>query len=326
MKSLLLIVGPTATGKTSLGLKLANQFKGEIVSVDSRQIYKGMDIGTGKDIPGDFNFLKSRLKFKNIEIGYFSNNTKIWLVDLIKPDKEFNLAYYKQIAWKVIKKLWKEEKLPILVGGTGLYFKVFTKALSAIHIPPDKKMRKQLEIQTVSELQSKLKKINPLKFKEMNLSDRKNPRRLIRAIEVSKYQKKYKVKKSNTNISLLDKTSILWLGLKATRQVLYKRIDERVDKRVKLGMEEEIKSLLAKGYTFDLPSMSALGYRQWRPYFEGKAKKQEVIKRWKLDEHSYARRQLTWFKKNPDINWFNIADPNYRRKVVRLVKQWYSGF
>jgi tRNA dimethylallyltransferase len=326
MKKLLLIVGPTATGKTSLGLQLAHQFNGEILSADSRQIYKDMDIGTGKDIPNNFNFLKSRIKFKRLNIGYYCNQTKIWLVDLVKPDQEFNIAYYRQIALKVIKKLWREEKLPIVVGGTGLYFKALTEPLAKINIPPNKIIRKQLATLTLPELQTKLQKINPLRFKEMNLSDRKNPRRLIRAIEVSKYQKKYQTTKSDSNISLFDNTSVLWIGLEAPRQMLYKRIDERVDKRVELGIEKEIKNLLTKGYTFNLPSMSALGYKQWQPYFEGKENKQEVIERWKLDEHAYARRQFTWFKKNPDINWFSLTDPDYKKKVVRLVKQWYSVF
>lgn len=324
MKKLLLIAGPTATGKTSLGLQLASKFNGEILSADSRQIYKGMDIGTGKDIPDDFNFSKSRLKFKNIEIGYYSNGTKIWLVDLVGPDQEFNIAFYKQVAWIVIRKLWNEEKLPIIVGGTGLYFKSLTESIETIHIPPNQKLRKKLESQTIIKLQNKLKKINASRFKKMNSSDRQNPRRLIRAIEISEHQKRLGISKVTATDFLPREESVLWIGLRAPKSVLYGRIDKRVDRRLKQGAEQEVKKLIKKGYLFNLPAMSALGYRQWQPYFKGKKSKKEVIKRWKLDEYAYARRQLTWFKKNKKIKWFNVTEPEYKKKVVHRVKQWYS--
>ncbi|MCH7951258.1 tRNA (adenosine(37)-N6)-dimethylallyltransferase MiaA [Patescibacteria group bacterium] len=324
MDKLLIIVGPTATGKTSLGLHVAQKCSAELVSADSRQVYKGMDIGTGKDIPSNLKSQISNLKFRGRRISFYGNSTKIWGYDLVEPDDEFSVAHFRQIARAVIHDIWKRKKLPIVVGGTGLYVKVLTQPMARIHIPPNKKLRRKLETQSIQALQNRLKKLNPSHFRQMNQSDRKNPRRLVRAIEISMYQKTHLTKSHGSQKPSLSEASTLWIGLKAPRQALYKRIDERVDERLRLGAQDEVRTLLKKGYGFNLPAMSAMGYIQWKPYVEGKTSRQRVIRRWKLDEHAYARRQLTWFKKNQKISWYDITEPGFTKNVVRTVLQWYS--
>lgn len=317
---LLIITGVTATGKTSLGLKLARLFKGEVISADSRQVYIGMDIGTGKDIPDNLKLKISNIKINSKKINFYGNGTRMWGYDLVEPNEDFSLAEYKKVSCLIIKDIWKRKKTPIVIGGTGLYLKALTQPIDTIGIPPDKKLRVKLNNLSLEKLQIKLKRINPEKFESLNQSDRNNPRRLIRAIELSQMSQLA----SKDKVKELKIDSILWIGLKAPQKIIYKNIDKRVEKRKRLGAEQEIKSLLKKGYSFNLPSFSAMGYRQWEPYIKGKSTIEEIIERWKLDEHAYARRQMTWFKKNKKINWFNINKPDYQKNIVKLVSEWYS--
>ncbi|MBI2029667.1 tRNA (adenosine(37)-N6)-dimethylallyltransferase MiaA [Candidatus Gottesmanbacteria bacterium] len=278
MNKLLVILGPTATGKTHLALKLAQKLNGEIISADSRQVYRGMDIGTGKDKPP---------------------NTHIWLYDVVNPNEEFSVADYCQLAWVVIANIWKRGKLPIIVGGTGLYIKAVVDGINTLGIPADEKLREELEGKDIEYLQNKLKEINPVRLENMNRSDRNNSRRLIRAIEIGN--------KSGINNRKKD-IDALFIGLKASREILNKRIDERVDKRVSQGIIQEIRSLLKKGYNWDLPSMSGLGYRQFKEYIEKKDTFDKAVEKWKIAEHQYAKRQMTWFKKDKRILWYDISN------------------
>jgi tRNA dimethylallyltransferase len=322
-KKLLIISGITSTGKTSLGLKFAEKFIGEIISADSRQVYRGMDIGTGKDIPKNFEFRISNLEFQNKKIPFYGNGTKIWGYDLVEPDEEFSVAHFKKIAEVIIKDIQSRNKLPIIVGGTGLYLKVLTESTETTGIPPNNKLRNKLKDFSVGKLKNTLKVIDPIKIQRMNQSDRNNPRRLVRAIEIASF-KKIDATPKGLSYEFKNKGTIFWIGLKANKDFLYKRIDARVDQRIKKSSEQEVKKLLKKGYNFDLPSMSAMGYREWKPYFEKKASKEEVIKRWKMNEHAYARRQLTWFKANKKINWFDISKANFIKNIVKQVSEWYS--
>ena len=298
MKKLLIICGPTATGKTGLGLKLAKKLNGQIISADSRQVYLGMDIGTGKDL-------------------HLINNIKVWGYDLVKPDQDFSLAHFVKFARPLIKKIQAQKQLPILIGGTGLYLQAITKPIKTINIPPDPKLRQKLTSLTIKQLQTKLKKLNPDRFNSMNHSDQHNPRRLIRAIEIQKSKTK---KPSPPQLSL----DVLWLGLTAPKSVLDERIIKRVDQRFKLGAEKEVKKLLNSGYTWDLPAMSAMGYKQWQPYFENQASLEDVKQAWIKAEQQYLRRQLTWFKKQTNIHWFDITQRNLYPKLATKVAAWYT--
>ncbi len=296
-KKLLIICGPTATGKTKLGVDLAKRLNGEIVSADSRQVYRGMDIITGKDRP---------------------EGIKIWLYDVINPDQKFSVADFYGLAWKAISDIWQRGKRPIIVGGTGFYLKALVEGIGTMGIGPDWNLRRQLSNYQISELQIYLKKLDQERWERMNESDRKNPRRLIRAIEIAQNSK------SQTPISKHN-VDCLTIGLTAPFKILYERIDRRVEERVKMGAEEEIKKLLDQSYRWDNSVLgTTIGYWEWQEYFEGKMPKEEVIQRWKFDEHNCARRQMTWFKKMKGASWFNIDKEGWQEEVEKLTKAWYS--
>jgi len=307
MDRLLVICGPTATGKTSLAVKLAKEFNGELISADSRQVYQGMDIGTGKDHP---------------------KGMKIHLIDVVKPDEEFSVSQYYRLAWQAIRKIWKKGKLPILVGGTGFYIKAVVDGIATKDIPPSPKIRQGMKEWTASQLCQYLENLDPIKAASLNKSDRNNPRRLIRAIEIATFGKEnpdWQPERHKT-------PPVFFIGLKAKYKQLYQRIDERVLQRVKMGAEKEVEDLIKKGYSWELPAMNSMGYIQWKSFFEGKTTREEVIKRWQFAEHAYARRQMVWFKKalrqvqgkDKQIHWFDISQKRWQDRVVRLVREWLA--
>lgn len=309
---LLIICGPTATGKTKLGIEMAKKFNGEIVSADSRQVYKGMNIGTGKDI-GNLKFERGHYEIDGI---------KVWLLDIVEPSYKFNVADYKKCADVILEDIWKRGKLPIIVGGTGFYVKAVVDGIGTMGIEPDWGLRDELQKINISELQNQLEKLDVKRWAGMNESDRQNPRRLIRAIEVAQ---NVKGKMSDVKCECqMSNVNMLYIGLMAPFSTLYQRIDQRVEERVEDGLENEIKSLLAKGYNFENSVLgTTLAYREWKEFFDNKTPKEEIIQKWKFDEHNYARRQMTWFKKDKRINWFDIFDANIKSKVENMVKNWY---
>ncbi len=316
MNKLVVICGPTATGKTTLAIKLAKDFNGEIVSADSRQVYKGMDIGTGKDIEN------GKWKMENGEKGHWEiAGIPVWLYDVVEPDQEFSVAQYVELAWKVIEDIWQRGKLPFLVGGTGFYIKSVMEGIENLGISRDEKLRENLEKLTVEQLQKILEKTCPERLREMNHSDQNNPRRLIRAIEIaSQYQisnikyQKYK--------AIIKNFKTLFVGLTVPKKVLYERIDHRVKQMIQAGLENEIKNLLKQGCSWDLPAMSGIGYAQWQPHFEKKANLSEVIQKIKLATHAFARRQLTWFGAQKRIIWFDISARDCYDKVKQAVYEY----
>ncbi len=330
MRKLLIICGPTATGKTQLALALAKQFSGELVSADSRQIYQDMDIATGKDLPPGAKVQNAKLKIKfrkktyNLP-AYIVDQVLLWMYDVVKPDEDFSVSHYQYLAHKVISHIGEKGRLPIVVGGTGLYLKALTENIESINVPPDLVLRQKLAALTVEELQRKVQELNPKVWGAMNTSDRFNPRRLIRKIEVISLQKKPAFAKKIWN----EQFNVLNLGLTAPRKTLYQRIDERVESRIKQGIVTEIEKLLRQGYSWDLPAMSSLGSREWKRYFTQnkntrEVSKEKIITQWKFDEHGYARRQITWFKKQSDIVWFDITEPNLVARVAAKVATWYT--
>lgn len=318
MQKILIVCGPTATGKTSLGVSLAKKFSGEIVSADSRQVYRGMDIGTGKDLPKS----SKTQSLKNSRHHFYKvNGVRIWGYDLVGPSSEFSVAKYLKFAKKVIKEIRERGKLPILVGGTGFYIQAVTGHISTINIPKNRRLRNSLASKTPLELFEILAGLDSTRAGNLNVSDKNNPRRLVRSIEVAQYlitngSKKEKVSKYD---------DVLFVGLYAPTEVIEKKINERVDARVRKGVVEEVKSLLKSGISWGDQSMSSLGYRQWRGYIDGQVEEQKVIEEWKSEERKYVRRQLTWFKKDKRINWIDVSKKNYQKNVEKLVKKWYSG-
>lgn len=301
---LLVICGPTATGKSRLAVKLAAAFEGEVISADSRQVFRGLDIGTGKDLV---------------------LAAKIWGYDLVDPEKEFSVANYRRYALDVIQHFLKNGVLPILTGGTGLYIKAVVDGIATVDVPKNNDLRRILEAKKPEELFESLAQIDALKAASLNYSDKKNPRRLIRAIEVATWKIDNQEKEGDGSGLGFPAGQVLFIGLIAPTPYLARLIEKRVGQRVNEGIEGEIRGLIDSGVSWDDQSMTSLGYREWRRYFEGKATRTEVIKIWEKAEIQYMGRQLTWFKKDKRINWFDVSRPGYEEKVESMVKKWYAS-
>ncbi len=303
-QKLLCVVGPTASGKTSLSVKLSKLFSNILVSADSRQVYYGMDIVTGKDHP---------------------NNTKIIGLDIVNPDQDCSVAIWHKIVMPHIKKAWKDGKLPIIVGGTGLYIKSLTDNIETMGIPRNTSLRHKLESLSLQKLQEKLSQLDSKKFTSLNQSDVQNPRRLIRAIEVVIHTESVGARSSRPSTHQFTPPNSLIIGLTHSNQDLYQEtIKKRVIKRLELGAIQETQNLLEK-YSPDFSSFSSLGYKYIIKFLEGEFTHDQMITDWTNSELAYAKRQLTWFKKNNNITWFDSFDDSTSSLVASLVKDWYSN-
>lgn len=306
MKKILVICGPTATGKTALGIKMAKKFNGEIISADSRQVYKYMDIGTGKE---------------------WNNEVKIWGYDLVDPRKKYSVSeYFKEIKI-IITDIWSRNKLPILVGGTGLYIKSLIDGIPTVDIPRNDNLRNNLEKMTTDELFEKLATLDGTKAASLNLSDRKNSRRLIRAIEVAVWNIENETQKQvvESRKSVLDSNvDVLQVGITSDLNTISKNIKKRVDKRMNDGFIDEVELLLKMGISWKFQSMNSLGYRESEAFFKEGLTYEEFIEQWERDELKYAKRQMTWFKKDKRIKWFDASDIDLVSKVENSVQKWYS--
>jgi len=285
VKRLFVITGQTASGKTKLALKLKKQENGVLINCDSRQIYKHLDIITGKDIKD------------------------ILLYDIVDPKYYFSSFDYAQTAIQQIKKVINDNKTPIIVGGTYLYIKHLLYNIETENIKPDWKLRKQLNKYLLKDLQNKLKEINIKLFNNLNQSDRNNPRRLIRKIEIAKYEKAIKLNKegSFTYKPFFKNIKIEFIGLRfKKKQDLVSAIEKRVEKRLKQGAIKEVKELLNKGYSNKDPGIQTIGYKQIIEYLKGNISKTNAIEQWILKEIQYAKRQYTFMKKDKNIKWKDI--------------------
>jgi len=299
LPKLIVILGPTASGKTDLAIKLAKKlalskiegFNGvEIVSADSRQIYKEMNIGTAKPTKKEREIIPH------------------YLIDVVWPNQEFNVAIYKKLAIKAIKNILRRGKLPFLVGGTGLYIQSIVDNVEFPKVKPQKKLREKLEKKTEKELFKIYKKLDS---KGAKFIERRNKRRLIRAIEVCKATGKSFWQQREKGEPLFD---ILEIGIKLPKEELKKRVKERVEKMFKLGLEKEVKNL-SKKYGFEIPPMQTIGYQEWKDYFEGKIGKEEVKEKIKIHTLQFTKRQMTWFKRDKRIKW--IKDCKQAGKLIR---------
>jgi tRNA dimethylallyltransferase len=294
LPKLIVILGPTASGKTNLAIKLAKEFSGEIISADSRQIYKEMDIGTAKPT-------KSELK-----------TVPHHLVNIILPNQKFNVALYKKRAHPIIKDIQKRNKVPFLVGGTGLYIKAVVDNLSFPKVIWQKKLREKLEKKNTEQLFKMYKKLDPLGAKKI---DKKNKRRLIRAIEVCQITKKpfwEQRRKQKPQFETLQ------IGIKLSQKVLKKRIKKRAALMLQKGLKKEAQKLFKK--YGDIPPLQTIGYQEWKGNnISGRLDKKEgeIKKDIILHTLQFAKRQMTWFKKEKRINWIN----NYSQ-AKKLIKNF----
>lgn len=303
LPKLIVILGPTGSGKTSLSLQLAKKYNGEIVSADSRQIYKEMNIATDK-----IKITQEHKKNKTIIDPILFQEIPHYIIDIVNPDQEYSVANYKKDALQVINNISKRGKIPFLVGGTGLYIKAIVDNLDIPQVKPDKKLRKELNNKSNKELLLILKRLDPKSAKKI---DQNNKRRLIRTIEICKQTKK-PFSEQNKNDKLLFNT--LQIGIRLPREELYKKIDKRVDQMIEEGLVEETKNLIKK-YSLYLPAMSGIGYKEIVEYLKKKITLEEAIQKIKFRTHQYVRRQDTWFLKDKRIKWIT----NYK-EAEKLIK------
>ena len=297
MQKLLVICGATATGKTALGVELAKIFGGEIIVADSRHVYKGLDIISGKDIPKD---------------------VPVWLSDLVPVTEDCSVALYQNEALSAMRAIDERHTLPIVVGGTGLYISSLTKKYDTIHVPRNTDLRQVLEKENTDSLSKRLEKVDKDKFVSMNQSDRNNPRRLIRAIEVGEWKLHHK-----KILHPIPSFDVLTVGLSCDEQLLKERIHKRVVERVEGGAIEEaarLESLLDER----MPAFSTLGFSLLIKFLHHELSKEALIEGWTRAECGYAKRQNLWFRKEKNIQWFDIGKSDYKTSIEKLVKEWYT--
>ncbi len=306
MSCIIAIVGPTGIGKSNLAIKLAQEFEGEIVNADSRQIYRYMDIGTAKPSPEERALVRHHV------------------IDIINPDESFSLAQFQDLVFKTIEDILQRGKLPFLVGGSGLYVRSVIEGWQTPKVPPDVKFRKQLEQRArageTMTIYEELKKLDPDATRNI---DPRNVRRVIRALEVMHVAQ---VPFSSLQVKRTPPFQILMIGLTANREELYRRTDCRVDAMIERGLIDEVKNLVRLGYDIDLPAMSGIGYRQIGEYLEGKIDLESAIYRIKVETHRFIRHQYNWFRlSDARIKWFDIQEYGIEERVVEEVGRFING-
>jgi tRNA dimethylallyltransferase len=304
MNRLVAIVGPTAAGKSQLALHLAQTFDGEIVTADSRQVYRHMDIGTAKPGPEELALVPHHL------------------INIINPGENFSLAQYQELAYRAIGDIQEGNKLALLVGGSGLYIWSVVEGWGIPQVPPNPELRQSLEEAAKAdkdELYQQLMKVDPVAGQRI---DPRNIRRVTRALEV--------YSSTQTPFSQLQRKeappfNILMVGLTADRAELYRRIDARVDEMIEQGLVEEVKKLVNMGYDSNLPAMSGIGYKQIAMFLRGEMTLPAAIQQIKFETHRFVRHQYNWFQLNDDrIRWFDILnEPD--SKITELVAKFIGG-
>lgn len=290
----MVIVGPTASGKTALSLALAKKFNGEIISADSRQIYREMDIGTAKANMDELNGVKH------------------YLVNIKNPNQDYSVGQFKEDAIKAIKQVLKKGKLPMIVGGTGLYVSALVNNLEIPKVKENKKLRTQVEKKIKKKgLDFVFRRLVELDPEAAYIVDPANPRRIIRALEVAMITGKPFTTQRKLGKPLFD---FLEIGVTKPTEILKQRIASRIDQMIKDGLVVEVKNLVKK-YGFEAKPFDAIGYREIIDYLKAKIDLDQAAKLMITNTWHYAKRQMTWFKKDKKIHW--IEDPNEARDLVK---------
>jgi tRNA dimethylallyltransferase len=301
---LLAILGPTAIGKSALAVELAQAFRGEIVSADSRQVYRYMDIGTAKPSPQQRSIVPHHL------------------IDIISPDEDYSLALFLRQARALISGINKDRNaLPVLVSGTGQYIWGLLEGWQVPEVSPDPQLRAKLEYRAETEgaarLYEELSRLDPDASYRI---DPRNVRRVIRALEVF-HSTRDRPRQHPRKVPPGYDTRII--GLTMEREALYRRIDERVDAMIAAGWVDEVRGLLERGYSPKLPALSSLGYSELVQYLDSKLALDEAIQRIKFRTHRFARQQYAWFRlRDPRIHWFDATARNYADAVKSRIQQW----
>lgn len=299
----IVIVGPTASGKTALSIELAKKIEGQIVSCDSMQIYKDMSIGSAKPTADEMQGIKH------------------YMIDIISPNERFSVADYKRQAEKAIEEIIKNDKTPIVVGGTGLYADSLIYNIEYANIEFDKNYRQQLEIQAetddgIERLYEDAKKIDEEACKKISKSDKK---RIIRILEIFNKTGKTKTQLDEESRANEPKYDYKIFAIDIKRDVLYERINKRVDQMIEMGLIDEVKNILNKYDEFPT-AMQAIGYKEVVEYLKNKISYQEMIDKIKQETRRYAKRQLTWFRKNKDKIWLDGLEDRQNNVNIILEK------
>lgn len=297
------IVGPTASGKTALSIELAKKINGEIISADSMQIYKDMNIGTAKVTKEE------------------TQGIKHYLVDFISPEQRYTVSDFKKDSNIAIKEILKKGKTPIVVGGTGLYVNSLIYGIEYQDMKFDEKYRNELMQKAKTEnglelLWNMANDIDPEAMKKISKNDEK---RIIRVLEIYKQTGKTKTEQEILSRQKDTEYDFKIFGIKVEREKLYEKINHRVDIMINNGLEEEVKNLLAK-YNYFPTAMQGLGYKEVVQYFEGKINRDEMIEKIKQESRRYAKRQMTWFRRNKDIIWLD-GENNLKNNVNIILEE-----
>ncbi len=310
---MLVIVGPTAVGKSALAISLARTFNGEVISADSRQVYRGLTIGTGK-------IMKKEMR-----------GIHHYLLDVANPKKQFTVAEYQKLARQKITEMLSRGKLPIIVGGTGHYIDAALGRVVIPEVPPNPTLRKELEKKSAPELFALLQKLDRRRAKNI---DQNNQRRLVRAIEISLANKSKSFCKTGVgawpfhsdemggevlqNELAEVRFNTIWLGLTLPPTELKKKIDRRIFAGIRRGMVREVKNLHARGLSWKRMESLGLEYRYLSRYLRGRLTKAEMIEKLETEIYRYAKRQMTWFKRNKEIQWFR---PSQKAQIFAMLKR-----
>lgn len=298
MNKIIIIAGPTASGKTNLSVEIAKHLNTDIISCDSMQIYKGMDIGTAKVSTSEMQGVKHHM------------------IDIVNPDQPFSVSDYFDMVKPIIDKLHAENKIPLICGGTGLYIDAILYPLTMGAKDESIRNKLQLELEQYGPeyMHNKLKEIDPLEAEKIHAN---NTKRVLRALEI--YQITGQIKSDLNDRSKQLNYETLLISLDFNRDELYNRINKRVDIMFENGLESEVRRLLNDGYSFDMQSMQAIGYKEFKDYFVNNLTIEEVKELIKKNTRHYAKRQITWFKRYDFANWIN---PNNTDKIFDLINDF----
>lgn len=306
-RRLLAIVGPTATGKTEVGVRVAEALEGEIVSADSMQVYRGMDIGTAKPTPEQ----RERVPHH--------------LVDILDPNEEFSVADYRARADAAIEDIWSRGKQPVLVGGSGFYVRALIEEMDFSAASPNAELRARLEAEAeakgVEALHARLAEVDPRSAERIHPNDKK---RIIRAIEVYEQTgEPMSARRRQLDRAAAARYNVCEYGLFLPRRELYRRIEERIDRMMEAGLAEEAERLLSQGYGEDLVAMKGLGYAQLAPYVRGAVTLEEAVRLLKRDTRRFAKRQMTWFRSDARVEWLNVREAGGPEGAAEsIVRKW----
>jgi len=300
-KPVVVLVGPTAVGKSRVAVEVAKAFKTEVLTADSRQVYRGMDVGTDKPVPEERQGVPHRL------------------VDLVDPDESFNAGLYRRQAVDEIERLYRDCRLPLVVGGTGLYVRTLLKGLcDAPKADPIVRaaLRQEAKDQGHDRLYARLVEVDPVAAARLHPRDES---KVIRALEVYQLSGRRMSEFQQEHGFVERPYSALIIGLNRDRDALYRRIEERIDWQLAHGLIEETKQLLAQGYQRASAAMKGLGYRQVAEHLAGEYDVAEMVRRFKRDTRHYSKRQMTWFRKEPGIQWLTIKESESVQHTAALV-------